>query len=207
MPESTTFFSLPPELRNIIYGYLVLDYKPRLTPRTRGRLSSACSLMRVCRQTKSEFSGQLYAQSTQIVAYARDYKFSHIVTFFNKLSAVESNVLKTKRCEVIVKLSHSPGPYCVRLHIPEGLSSFIHRITDPHKPGCLDIRWTFECMDWHGLASAVQEGLGDRLRGWRLLHPGSQVRRRVARIVGRAPRTRLMAVDLALMRAQREATA
>jgi len=207
MSQPLSFFNLPAELCNMIYGYTIPSSPFTLTPRTRGRLASTSALMLVCRQTKAEFSAQLYAQSTTIVAHVKDYNFGHIVSFFNKPSETELKVLKTKKCEVLIRLEHSRGRCCVRPHIPEGLSSFIHRTSNYHKPGSLGFKWSFECVDWQGLASAVHEVVGDRLRGWRLLHPSSQAHRKVDRVSARGPRTKLMQVHLALVKAESKATA
>lgn len=201
MSESLPFFSLPAELRNMIYGHTIYSTPPKLTPRSRGRLTSACPLMLVCKQTESEFSAQLYVQSTRIVAYIKDYKFSHIVSFLNRLSDPDLRLLQARGCEIVIKLSHSRGQCCVLPHIPEGLSSFIHRTADPEKRGSVGLRWSFECSNWQGLASAVHEGVGVRLRGWRL-YQGTLVHRKIDRIVAKGPRKMLIMVRHALNRAR-----
>jgi hypothetical protein len=83
---------LPPELRNQVYKYIAEDTEARLLPKTNGLLISKSPLLAVDKQIRTEFQGSLYLHSP-IKTHVKDFNFSHIVTFINKLSDGELKAL------------------------------------------------------------------------------------------------------------------
>ncbi|KAK4547251.1 hypothetical protein LTR36_000906 [Oleoguttula mirabilis] len=132
---SSPLLDLPAELRNQVYEYVAIDAGASLHPRTRGKLASKTSLCRVSRQVREEYQAVLYISAPIIEAYVTNFKFAHIVTFLNKLSARELNALPTLNI---------PTHRRLRVHLevrrgcpknPEDLHKWVVRCQHPTKKG------------------------------------------------------------------------
>lgn len=102
------FLDLPTELRASVYQFVLQDEpKAYLSTRSRGTLITQSALSRTNRQVRSEFLSAAYIYTPQIKAYVKNFDFQHIVTFLNRLSEREMEVLiegPTSR-EIIIELS------------------------------------------------------------------------------------------------------
>ena len=87
--QSFRLLDLPAELRVLIYEKII-EQNPVITlartqrDRELGNASSAC-IMRPCKLVHKESVNTLHLCATTIVASVRNYNFSHIVTFLNRL--------------------------------------------------------------------------------------------------------------------------
>ncbi|KAK5123220.1 hypothetical protein LTR85_003419 [Meristemomyces frigidus] len=132
---SSPLLDLPAELRNDIYEYVAINSGAALHRRTKGKLASGTALCRVSKQVRDEYQAVLYISAPIIDAHVKNFDFSHIVTFLNKLSERELSALPTL---------NSPTHRKLRIHLeitrecpqnPEGLQKWLVRREHPTKKG------------------------------------------------------------------------
>lgn len=135
--DRSLILELPPELRNEVYGLVSVASTATLHPRQRGVLITHSSLGRVSKQVREEFMSAVYLSTPTIRAHVTDFKFSHIVTFFNKLSEREASALTAgsiaaeRRLEIKLHLTDACPPN------PEPLQSWLVRLEHPTKRGTI----------------------------------------------------------------------
>lgn len=134
------FLDLPGEIRNNIYRIHCTDAESSsfLSKRSGGRLEVQDALALTNRQIHDELTSTVQYKETGITAYVKDFDFRHIVTFLNKLSDTEMDVLVEGLWvpDMTIVLSFSStftGDDCgVEFHL---LDRWLNRLTHPTKKG------------------------------------------------------------------------
>ena len=136
MPNGRSLLlELPAELRNHVYEEVAKDSGAILHPRGGGNLVSRSNLSRVSRQVRREYQSVLTLCATPIEAVVRDFDFTHVVRFLNRLSARELDTISgvTARSQRVIVIGLRLSENCPRN--PEKLHSWLLRREDLAKNG------------------------------------------------------------------------
>jgi len=152
-PGPSRFLALPAKLRNEIYGYIGADVSSAfIHRRARGKLLTVSPLTSVSKQVADEYQAILYITVPKVIASVKDFNFSHIVAFLNKLSDAEVNALpdlvaSPGERQIVAQLEVTKS--CS--HNPETLHRWLTRCEHPTKKGIqLDLSYsaTGDPPDW-----------------------------------------------------------
>lgn len=132
------FLQLPRELRDEVYSSIATDSTAAIDKRGGGTISCSEALSLVNKQIRSEFLSALYLDAGSLVAKVVDFNFSHIITFFNRLSERENrNLIGGPQSSEARKLKINL--FVTRTCDPEpqntGLKRWICRFSQPTKRG------------------------------------------------------------------------
>jgi hypothetical protein len=85
-PQSIPFLGFATEIRNHIYSYVAEDDSEiYIDEQNLGKLKSASTMAVLNKQVREEYISLLDANSPSIHAVVRDFDFSHVITFYNRL--------------------------------------------------------------------------------------------------------------------------
>ncbi|KAK5168264.1 uncharacterized protein LTR77_006833 [Saxophila tyrrhenica] len=87
--EGSPFLGLPPELRNNVYAFVAAETPAYLRKGHTSHLISGSPLARVNRQIREEFVSSLTLEIKVIRTEMRNFDYSHVVNFLNRLNDVD----------------------------------------------------------------------------------------------------------------------
>ncbi|GAB7364420.1 hypothetical protein MBLNU230_g4961t1 [Neophaeotheca triangularis] len=106
MPNNRSLIlELAAELRNNIYTKVLEDHPQAfLSTGTKANLATTSRLIKVNKQIHQEFLSVLYTHAPQIIARVNNFNFTHIVTFFNRLSDIELKTIPAEKVQTYAEI-------------------------------------------------------------------------------------------------------
>ena len=133
-PQESLLLSLPAELRNKVYEH-VASYSDTGLRIGATVLASSSALPEVSKQVRDEFLAQVFLTAPTIRVLVRNFDFSHIVTFFNRLSDSELRALPTTNLPTDRKMTIEITITNAIWYHTEGLFRGLRRLDHPTKKG------------------------------------------------------------------------
>lgn len=130
--KSSPLLDLPIELFDMILEYVAADAGAFLSRKSTD-LCSRTGLMGVSHQVRNQYQSVLNVSASEIRTKVKDFDFSHIVKFFNKLSDRELNTLPTISLPTERKFVITLMP--TTASNPEQLHSWLLRLDSTTKKG------------------------------------------------------------------------
>lgn len=136
MGEPTTFLSLPPELRTIVYEYVALFHKShRIGLDQKSLYTTTSGLVGVNRLISSEYPDASWTAVTELNFTVQDLNFTHVLRWFRKLGKTH-----------IASLQHSEAAIYVSLTFTRPCDNDIDKLG----------RWLAFCADLGGMTVAYE---------------------------------------------------